>query len=83
MQKKLTLRLDEELVEKAKFYAAEHGKSLSQMVADYFRFLDGQPDSAATTSPALGNKTQALKGLMKDIDVSEDEYNQYRTGKYR
>ena len=33
---KLTLRMDQEQVERAKAYAAQHGKSLSQLVADYF-----------------------------------------------
>ena len=33
MQSKLTLRMDEELIEQAKRYAKEQGKSLSQVVA--------------------------------------------------
>ncbi|MBA54234.1 MAG: antitoxin [Pseudomonadales bacterium] len=82
MQTKLTLRLDQELVEKAKFYAAEHGKSVSQMVADYFRFLDAQPAPTASPDAAMGNKTQALKGLLKKANINEDDYNQYRTDKY-
>ena len=39
MQTKLTLRLDDELIEEAKSYAARAGKSVSQIVADYFRLL--------------------------------------------
>ncbi len=82
MQTKLTLRLDQELVDKAKFYAAEHGKSVSQMVADYFRFLDTQLTPTDPANPTLGTKTQALKGLLKQADISEDDYNQYRSDKY-
>ena len=80
MQKKLTLRLDETLVEKAKIYAAEHGKSVSQMVAEYFQFLEtGTPQP----TPALGTKTRALKGLLDTHQVNEDDYNRYRDEKYQ
>ncbi|HZC00332.1 MAG TPA: DUF6364 family protein, partial [Gammaproteobacteria bacterium] len=36
MQTKLTLRLDKKLIEAVKRYAEISGKSLSQLVADYF-----------------------------------------------
>lgn len=62
MQTKLILRLDEELVERAKFYAAEHGKSVSQLVADYFRFLDAHPAPAAPTARRWATKLKPLKG---------------------
>ena len=39
MQTKLTLRLEEELVEKAKAWARAHGISLSQAVAEFFAQL--------------------------------------------
>ena len=40
MQTKLTLRLDDDLIEKAKSYAKGTGRSVSQMVADYFALLE-------------------------------------------
>ena len=46
MQTKLTLRLDEHLIENAKVFAKQSGKSLSQMVADYFFQLEN-PSSAS------------------------------------
>ena len=39
MQTKLTLRLESELIEQAKEHAKQQGKSLSQIVADYFLIL--------------------------------------------
>lgn len=39
MQTKLTLRMDDELISHAKQIAKEQGKSLSQIVADYFSVL--------------------------------------------
>lgn len=42
-QTKLTLRLDADLISRAKASAAKQGKSLSQIVADYFAALVGSP----------------------------------------
>ena len=36
MSTKLTLRLDAELIEAAKAYAAQEGRSVSELVAGYF-----------------------------------------------
>ena len=40
MQTKLTLRLKKQLVDSAKEYASSQGKSVSKMVADYFKLLN-------------------------------------------
>ncbi len=42
MNTKLTLRMDEALIASAKSYAAAHGSSVSQMVANYFAALQGR-----------------------------------------
>ena len=42
---KLTLRLEEEMIEKAKRFACKHGSSVSRMVANFFDGLEA-PDSA-------------------------------------
>lgn len=39
MQTKLTLRLEEQLIARAKSYAALAGKLVSQLMADYFKSL--------------------------------------------
>ena len=77
---KLTLRMDAELVNNAKQYAALHGKSLSQLVADYFDDLTRQTTDESTLPPL----TQSLKGVLKDADKSWDEkdYNQHIEDKY-
>ena len=83
MQTKLTLRLDQTLVEKPKVYAAEHGKSVSQMVADYFSFLDVRAELPANEhAMALGQKTQTLQGILKNAPVSEEDYNRFRDEKF-
>ena len=43
---KLTLRLDEDLIHRAKHYAAGQDRSLSQLVADYFAHLAVEPAAA-------------------------------------
>ncbi|MDL1984388.1 MAG: DUF6364 family protein, partial [Deltaproteobacteria bacterium] len=40
MNSKLTLRLDEDLIQSAKSYSAKTGKSVSKIVADYFALID-------------------------------------------
>jgi len=43
MQAKLTLRLEEELIRKAKRSSGKSRKSVSMIVADYFEKLDAPP----------------------------------------
>jgi len=42
MKSKLTLRMDEDVKERAKEIARERGTSLSALVEDYFRLLSGE-----------------------------------------
>lgn len=57
MQTKLTLRLEDSLIARAKAWARQRGVSLSQAVATLFEQLPGAP--ATTLSPW----TQKLLGL--------------------
>lgn len=77
---KLTLRMDAELVKSAKQYAALHGKSLSQLVADYFDDLTRQSLEENKLPPL----TKSLKGVLADAEVvlKEDDYKQHLKDKY-
>lgn len=81
MQTKLTLRLDARLIHLAKIYAHETGKSLSQLVADYFQLID-QPRLNAEELPPL---TASLRGILKTdkAPVSQDDYRDYLRQKHR
>ena len=79
MNTKLTIRLDEGLIRKAKQYARKSGKSLSRMVADYFSLLTSKPKSSSDLSPVV----KQLKGVLKGSRVSEREYERYLEDKYR
>ena len=80
MQTKLTLRLEDTLIEQAKYYAAQSGKSVSQIVADYFRLLTSGKNTPASTSTPI---TQSLRGLLKNSNLDECDYRKYLEGKYR
>jgi len=79
MQTKLTLRLEENLVRKAKAYARRKETSLSQMVADYFRFLQsGKGERRETSTPI----TASLRGLLRNVALSEKNYKKYLEEKH-
>lgn len=77
MQTKLTLRMDEALIEQAKRYAKEQGKSLSQVVADYFSAFTHTPEKKP-----LAPATQSLLGIMKDNPLDEADYKQHLENKH-
>lgn len=77
MNTKLTLRLDHELIEEAKAEATRRGKSVSQMVADYFRSLSSTDDSIQY--PPI---TQSLHGIIKEGDLSEGNYKAHLKEKH-
>jgi len=79
MNTKLTLRLDENLIKSAKNYANISGKSVSQMVADYFYLLDIK---SIKKPEQLGPIVKSLKGSLKDADLDESDYKKYLEDKY-
>jgi hypothetical protein len=81
MQTKLTLRLEEDLITEAKQYARKEGKSLSQIVADYFSVLSA---SSAISYPKItGPVTNKLIGCLSDRDLDESEYKSHLVRKYQ
>lgn len=79
MNTKLTLRLDRHLIEEAKSEAANRGKSLSQMVADFFETLSHQPTKTRDELPPI---TRSLWGALKDSELSEADYKAHLRKKY-
>ena len=66
MKSKLTLNVDKDLARKAKVYAKNHGRSLSDLVESYFKILTNK---ATDTENEL---TTRVKSLMGSINVPED-----------
>ncbi len=79
MKTKLTLRLDNELINRAKSYAKKSGKSVSQIVADYFSLLDAKPELDTSEFTPL---VRSLKGSLTGAKVDEKEYHKYLDEKY-
>lgn len=71
MNTKLTLRMDKALIERAKHYAAQRGKSVSRIVADLFAALEKEtPQDMASLTPTV----DSIKGVLKNRTVSEGDY---------
>jgi hypothetical protein len=79
MQTKLTLRLERELIERAKKIARRRGKSVSKMVADYFRTLE----SVEKQNHELGPLTRSLRGILRGSSVDEPDYRRHLEEKHR
>jgi len=77
MQTKLTLRLEDSLIQQAKDYAKHHDKSLSQVVADYFQALTQQSNKPLTTPI-----TQSLIGVLDASNVDATDYKKHLEEKY-
>ena len=91
MDKKLTLRLDEALIEHAKRHAENNGKSVSQMFANFVTALDGLEARKQPTAEsgfdvdALLPVTRGLLGILKSDkeDDYKQTYHEYLKEKYR
>lgn len=77
-QTKLTLSLDSQLIERAKKVARSRGKSVSQMVADYFRNLESA-DRGGEELPPL---TRSLYGVLEGSGVTEEQYGRHLEEKH-
>jgi hypothetical protein len=80
MQTKLTLRLEEVLIQQAKNYAKEHGKSLSKVVADYFKVLTEK--TKVTKDVQIAPVTSSLIGILDSSVLEEEDYKKYLEDKY-
>ena len=69
MNTKLTLRLDDELIARAKRHSAKSGKSVSQLVSDYFTLIDAQ-DADIEITP----RVRSLRGVLASATLDERDY---------
>lgn len=79
MKSKLTLRLDDSLIKRAKKHAKQKGTSVSQMVADYFALIDNEKVSINEELPPI---TASLSGIVKEADIQEQDYKTYLEEKH-
>ena len=75
-KKKLTLRLNKQLIEQAKLYAAKHNLSVSQLVETYFLNLPETDEEGHT--PLV----RQLTGILPESADVEQVYGDYLVEKY-
>ena len=78
MATKLTLRMDEELIEQAKRVARQRRTSVSRLVAEYFAVLGRAPEDAR-----LPPITRSLLGIAAGCGLGEEDYRRHLEDKHR
>lgn len=63
MNTKLTLTLEKEIIDQAKKYASNKGRSLSEMVENYFKYLT--ESKTENMKSQLSPRIQKLRGVIK------------------
>ena len=71
MSTKLTLTVDKQVIEEAKKYAKEQGRSLSNLIEDYLKLLI-EPPSLANDEFEYSPIVKSLKGSVK---VEEEDFD--------
>ena len=80
MQSKLTLRMEDAVIRKAKRLARKKGKSVSRIVSDYF--LEQPDEKFENTLPPI---TASMLGILARDgipEVGEKDYKKYLEEKY-
>lgn len=83
MQTKLTLRIEEELIDRAKSYSQRTGKSVSQLVADYIKMLPGTEEPKEERAPVPTPIVQSMRGVLRGARIDEEDYRRYLEEKHR
>ena len=83
MDAKLTLKLDQEIIEKAKKYASNKKLSLSRLIENYLNSLttDRTMDNEIEISPFIKSLRTGVK-IPADLDYKK-EYGDYLSEKYK
>jgi hypothetical protein len=80
MDTKLTLKLSEDVIEKAKEYAKSKKTSLSVLIENYLQKLTNEKESKKTITPLVKSLSGVIK-LPKNYNDKKD-YTDYLTTKY-
>ncbi len=81
MDTKLTLRLDDSVIERAKIYAQSHKISLSKMIESYLDGLTSKKDEEILITPLVESLSGVID-LPADFDYKK-EYGTYLEDKYK
>lgn len=81
MDAKLTLKLDQTVIEQAKDFAREKGTSLSRLIENYLQSLTNEKRQNPEITPLV----KSLSGILdsKLLDDADKDYRDYLTDKYK
>jgi len=82
MQKKLTLEIDQNLIERARLFARKKKSSLSRLVSDYLRSLVTLEQEEEIRSPVL-NEISGILQSDKTVDAMMTDYRARLEKKYQ
>lgn len=78
MESKLTLRLDREIIDRAKEYAQEKNISLSKLIENMLSRVTNKDTFNTEITPLV----ESLSGIIKSND-KDDDYGDYLSEKYK
>jgi dsDNA-specific endonuclease/ATPase MutS2 len=81
MDTKLTLKLEESIIEKAKKYAKERTTSLSKLIENYLQVITAETEGKEKITPLVKSLSGIIK-LPKDYNHKKG-YSNYLTNKYK
>jgi len=81
MDTKLTLKLEQTIIEKAKDYAKANRTSLSQLIENYLLNITNEKGKEEKITPLVKSLSGIIK-LPKDFDIKK-EYSDYLIRKYK
>ncbi|KGO84588.1 DUF6364 family protein [Flavobacterium suncheonense] len=79
MNTKLTLNIDQSVIEDAKFYAKNHRVSLSKLIENYLLSLTNKNEEKSKVSPLVESLTGVINLESNDY---KKEYSDYLAKKY-
>ena len=79
MDTKLTLKLDQEIIERAKEYAKNKNTSLSKLIENVLSRMTASGDFNAQITPLV----DSLSGIIDANKINEDDYRTYLEEKYK
>ena len=81
MDTKLTLKLEQEIIEKAKEYAKSHKTSISKLIENYLQKITDNKDGKEKITP-LVKSLSGIIDLPKDFD-HKNGYTDFLINKYK
>ena len=79
MNTKLTLNIEDKIIEDAKLYAKNNSVSLSKLIENYLRSLTKKKSAMPEISPLVESLTGVISAETKDF---KQEYSDYLSQKY-